>query len=120
MKHPPLCRRQRQRLSVQALGLCHLIETAAENHTGSLPCELQRVPQPFGRLPLAVITVPRIPARAADQLIPETLRELSRERLDPAAVHKRGARPLIARHESKVTDQCDRFFSGERQYAVVL
>ena len=120
VKHPPLCRRQRQRLSVQALGLCHLVEAAAENHTGGFPRELQRVPQPFGRLPLAVISVSRIAARRSDELSAEALRELPRERLDPPAVHERGTRALIARHESKVPDQCDRLRSGERQYAVVL
>ena len=120
VKHPPLCRRQRQRLSVQALGLCHLIETAAENHTGSLPCEFQRAAKSLLCPAFAVISVSRVAARRSDELTAEALRELSRERLDPAAVHERGTRALIARCARKVPDQRDRLRSGERQYAVVF
>ena len=65
--------REREGLSIQALGLRHLIEPAAKNHAVRAAREPQGLTEPSRFLSLGVVSVPRIAARIADQFLPEAL-----------------------------------------------
>ena len=101
----PLLRcRERQGLTVEPLGLRHLIEPAAKNHTVRTARKPQGLTEPSRLLSLRVVSVPRIAAHGAEQFLSETLRELPPKGLDPTTVYERRPGSLVARHARKVSD----------------